>query len=347
MKISHLFSKKHQQSRPYWIAEAGVNHEGSLSTALEMVKRARYSGADAIKFQLYKAENIASSDATAYWDTNEEPAKNQIELFKKYDSFSNADYEKIVDCCEKEGIEFLCTPFDLQSVDFLDQFVPAFKISSSDFNNTLLLKKVKSKGKPVLISTGATTSSEIEEFKTNYGTKETIFLHCVLNYPTKIQDANLSMISDLKEILQTPLIGYSDHTVASPFSACFVASGIGACVIEKHFTLDKTLRGNDHYHAANSEDLKNLILESETAWTLRGRGRSDMETGQHLSRTQARRSIYTAVDIKKGTAIKEEMLIMLRPGTGLPPTELENILGRVLSRDIKSQTQLSEDFLVK
>ena len=142
MKISHLFSKKYQQSRPYWIAEAGVNHEGSLSTALEMVKRASSSGADAIKFQLYKAENIASSDATAYWDTNEEPAKNQIELFKKYDSFSHADYEKISDCCEKEGIEFLCTPFDLQSVDFLDQFVPAFKISSSDFNNTSLLKKV-------------------------------------------------------------------------------------------------------------------------------------------------------------------------------------------------------------
>ena len=345
LKIRDLFDSKLKQSRPYWIAEAGVNHEGSLDTAIQMVIAAKHAGADAIKFQFYKAEKIASSDAKSYWDRNEEPSENQVELFQKYDNFSAQDFQKIAIECKRKNIEFLCTPFDLDGADFLNELVPAFKISSSDFNNYPLIKRVKSKNKPIILSTGATTQKELEQFRIQYGVDNTILLHCVLNYPTKNENANLSMISELKRMFKNSLVGYSDHTIASPRGACFLASGLGACVIEKHFSLDKTLKGNDHYHSATPEDLKELITESEIAWSMRGNGLLDIENVQLEARQQARRSIYAAVDIEKGKKISEEMLIMLRPGTGLPPTEIDNVVGRIAKQDIPAKIQISESYL--
>src|SRR5690554_2375128 len=307
---------------PYIIAEIGVNHEGSLELAKELILQAKRAGAHAAKFQSYKADKIASKNSPAYWDTKLEPTDSQHALFKKFDSFDRDEYFELADFCKINGIDFMSTPFDLDAVDYLDELMPAYKVASADITNIPLIRKCAEKGKPLILSTGASTFPEIENaisVAKAAGAKDVILLHCVLNYPTPIDHAQLFMIERLIKVFPDHLIGYSDHVVPDgTISALEVAVLKGACVLEKHFTHDKNLPGNDHYHAMDMHDLmafKNKLEVYKGLLTGKGKDLSK----ESLARKHARRSIVTAKPLAAGTVLSESDLIAKRPAHGISP----------------------------
>ena len=255
--------------KPYIIAEVGVNYYdiaqkekiSPMAAAKLMIDKAKAGGADAIKFQSYKAAKLASKYSPAYWDTTKEKTKSQYELFKKFDQFGAKEYLALARYAKTKGIEFLSTPFDFEAIRFLNKVVKYFKVASADITNFPFLEKIAATKKPILLSTGAATIGEIDEaldvIKKVNNKAKVILLHCILSYPTKYQDANLKRITHLKKIFPEYEIGYSDHTLPDE-SMLTVSTAVllGANVIEKHFTLDKSLPGNDHYHAMDFEDLK-------------------------------------------------------------------------------------------
>ena len=252
-----------QNSKPYFIAEIGVNHEGSMVKAKKMIKQAKLIGLDAVKFQTYKAENLVIKNSPAYWDIKKEKTNSQFKLFKKYDKFNKKDYLELHKYCKKIGIDFLSTPFDLESISWLKNLMPAIKIASADINNYPLLKAIGLTKKKVLISTGASNLNEIKnaiKILKKFGSKDIIIMHCILNYPTKEFNANLKMIDDLKINFPNNIIGYSDHTLPTKdISPCSIAYQLGARVIEKHFTFNKKKSGNDHYHSIDLKDARLII----------------------------------------------------------------------------------------
>ena len=252
----------YENSKPYIIAEIGVNHECSISKAKKLIFKAKMGGADAAKFQTYKAELITSKNSPSYWDTKKEKTKSQFKLIKKYDHFDKSDNVELFKYCKSLHIDFASTPFDHKAVDMLDPLVSYFKVSSSDITNYPLLKKIASKKKPILLSTGASNISEIRNAVTllnSYKCKNIVIMHCILSYPAKDQNANLGMITDLKEKFPKNIIGYSDHTLPNKeMTNMYTSYVLGAKVLEKHFTLNKNAKGNDHYHSMDFKDLKNL-----------------------------------------------------------------------------------------
>ena len=260
MKILDLFQNQSDSpvERPYIIAEAGVNHEGSMEIAKRLVDEAKEGGAHAVKFQTYKAETIASKDSPAYWDTTKEPTKSQFELFTKHDKFWKKEMEELKIYCDQVDIEFMSTPFDIESANFLNDLMDVYKISSSDLTNKPFIQHICQFNKPIILSTGASHHHEIIEAVSwiNEYKNPLALLHCVLNYPTPDENANLGMISSLVDAFPKNIIGYSDHTLPKDMRSCEIATLLGAKIIEKHFTHDKTLPGNDHYHAMDKEDLK-------------------------------------------------------------------------------------------
>ncbi len=330
-------------SEPYIIAEIGVNHEGNFKKAINLIDLAKEGGADAVKFQTYKAETIASKDSPSYWDLNKESTTSQFLLFKKYDSFNKNDYHELSNYCKKIGIEFLSTPFDLESVDFLDPLMNFFKIASADINNIPLLRKIASKRKPIILSTGASEKNEINYAistieKEGLKKENIILLHCILNYPTKDEDANLFMIKDLVNSYPSNLIGYSDHTLPNAsMSVISTAYLMGAVVIEKHFTDDKSLPGNDHYHSMDVSDLKNIRTNTEKIAKILGSIKEKKSIAEEqIARENARRSIVLLKDLPAGHTLKESDLICKRPGSGISPSEWDDILGKKLLKSLKS-----------
>ena len=245
------------RSMPYFIAEAGVNHEGNLDIAKNLIRLAAEGGADAVKFQTYRANTIASRNSPAYWDIKKESTESQYQLFKKYDKFWKKEFEELKNCCDQYKIEFLSTPFDIESATFLADLMDVFKISSSDITNKPFIEYISGFGKPVILSTGAANLDEIADAIgwIEWNDVSVALLHCVLNYPTTEANANLSMISGLKDVYPDNVVGYSDHTEPSDLKILEIATLLGAEIIEKHFTHDKTLPGNDHYHAMDLDDL--------------------------------------------------------------------------------------------
>ena len=329
---------------PYVIAEIGVNHEGSMELAKRLINEALEAGAHAAKFQSYKAEKIASKHSPAYWDREKEPTESQFKLFQKYDKFGPDEYKELAEHCQKVGIDFMSTPFDLDAVDFLEPLVPVFKIASADITNIPLLRKVSSKGKPVIISTGAASLPEIEfavKIVIEACCTELSLLHCVLNYPTPEENAQLGMITVLKRVFPDCVIGYSDHVAPDEtISALEAAMLLGACVLEKHFTHDKSLPGNDHYHAMDKLDLKRFISKSRKYRVLIGDGNKNLEL-EGSARLNARRSIVAASDIKAGDILDENNLILKRPGHGISPIHWDEIRGRKASHNIENDDILS------
>ncbi len=325
-----------EESRPFVIADAGVNHENRLDVAKTMIEDVARAGADAIKFQTYKAEKIASRNSPAYWDTDE----TQYEYFKKYDRFDEEDYRQLARCAKEKGIIFLSTPFDLEAADFLDQLVPAFKISSSDITHIPFIRHVAKKGKPIFLSTGASTIGEIIDAVTEIegaGNKQIVILHCVLSYPTRYENANLNMIRHLKSVFPDYLIGLSDHTLPDKnMLVLTTAALLGAKVIEKHFTHDKSLKGNDHYHSMDFKDLKTFMENLDLLDKILGQRRKEPLETEILARKHARRSIVAKKDIPRGTKITEDMIDFKRPGTGVEPRFFRILIGRTAKRDIKS-----------
>ena len=277
----------------YVIAEIGVNHECSLRKAKRMIYLAKKGGASAAKFQTYKSETIASRNSPAYWDLKKERTESQYLLFKKFDGFEQDDYIYLANYCKKIKIDFLSTPFDTTSVDFLKNLVPAFKISSSDITNLQLLKKIGITKKPVILSTGAANLKEIKfamKFLKKYGSKKIILLHCILNYPAKNEDANLLMIKHLQKNFQK--YNY-DHTLPDKeMLNLTTAYTMGAKVLEKHFTLNKKLKGNDHYHSMDFKDLLNFTKNLKKIKKLIGVSKEKKVLKSELkSRRYARRSL--------------------------------------------------------
>ena len=332
---NRIISKK---SLPYIIAEIGVNHECSMKKAKKLIYLAKKGGADAAKFQTYKAHLITSKYAKSYWDTNKEKTKTQFELFKKYDSFEKRHYLELAKYCRKLDIEFISTPFDIEAVDMLDPLMRFYKISSSDITNLPLIEKIASKKKPVILSTGASTINEIKEalncLKTNK-CKNIVILHCILNYPTENKDANLNMISSLKNIFSDHIIGYSDHTLPSnDMLNITTAYLLGARIIEKHFTLNKKKAGNDHYHSMDFKDLKTIRNKIKNLHQIIGDKEKTYLKSEKNSRKFARRSIVARKFIKKNQLIQLDDLICKRPGTGLEPKKIKLIVGKKAKKNI-------------
>ncbi|MGQ0585861.1 MAG: N-acetylneuraminate synthase family protein [Gammaproteobacteria bacterium] len=325
---------------PYIIAEAGVNHENKVELALKLAELAREGGANAIKFQTYKAEKIARRDSPAYWDTSKEPTPSQFLLFKKYDSFNEPDYRRIAEHCARIGIDFMSTPFDLDAAAFLAPLMPAYKIASADINNVPLLRAVARHGKPVILSTGAATLAEIcfaIETLEAAGNTDVALLHCVLNYPTAPEHAQLGYIRVLAQRFPGIPIGYSDHVPPDPtVTSSQQAALLGACIIEKHFTHDKTLPGNDHYHAMDRDDLRRLREALARHRQLHGNGTKDLRIERAAIR-HARRSIVAARAIKKGEVLDDKNLIALRPAHGISAALWDQVAGRKAAEDIPAE----------
>lgn len=328
-------------SRPYVIAEIGVNHEGSLEQAKRLIELAKQGGADAAKFQTYKAETLASKHSPFYWDITKEPTRSQFELFKKYDRFGPGEYLALAEHCRAVGIDFLSTAFDDAAVEFLDPLMPLHKVASADLTNLPFLRKIAAKGKPVLLSTGASTLAEIDlavETLRKGGCTDLVLLHCVLNYPTPNEQAHLRMLKGLQRAYPELLLGYSDHTLPDPHMLSLISAHLlGAVVIEKHFTHDKTLPGNDHYHAMDVDDLRRFVELAEQVHVRLGPLEHKQPTPTEApARRNARRSIVLTRDVPAGTLLSEADLTYKRPGTGVSPLHWDEVLGRPVLRPLEA-----------
>ena len=337
-------------SAPYVIAEIGVNHGGSLELAKRLIDLAKEGGADAAKFQTYKADTLASKHSPAYWDLTKEPTTSQHQLFQKYDSFGPEEYRALAKHCEEAGIDFVSTPFDKGAVELPEPLMPFFKIASADLTNTPLLRQVAAAGKPVVLSTGASTADEVKTaVKTlnDAGCKSLSLLHCVLNYPTPDENAHLGAITLLRKDYPDLVIGYSDHTVPdSAMTALTTAYLLGARVIEKHFTHDKTLTGNDHYHAMDVDDLRTFIAAVKKIDLMIGSpdGTSFLSS-EEVARLNARRSIVLDESVAAGEVLAESKLTYKRPGTGVSPVHWDSVIGRKVVRDLDRDHVLQWDDL--
>jgi len=331
--------------RPYIIAEIGVNHGGNIDLAKKLIDLAKEGGANCAKFQSYKAEKIASKNSPAYWDTSKEPTKSQFELFKKYDSFSSNEYEILAEYCNNIGIDFLSTPFDLDAVDFLNPLMKYYKIASADITNIPLLRKVASKGKPILLSIGASYYYEVQQaihILRKAGATEIIIMHCVLNYPTSNEEAYIGRIAKLRSLFPEFTIGYSDHTLPDEQMLILTSAWlVGASVLEKHFTYDKTLQGNDHYHSMDINDLKKLNSNIEFILKIYGEeGFDENLLNQESARLNARRSIVSSCKIRKGELFTEDNLTCKRPAHGISPIHWDEVIGKKASKDIEDDSIL-------
>ncbi len=333
-------------SSPFVIAEAGVNYEGDIRIAKKMIDEAAQAGADAVKFQTYKAEKLAVSNSPAYWDTTQ----TQRQFFKQYDQFGEEEYALLAEHCRKRNVVFLSTPFYQEAVDFLDKLVPAFKIASADITNFPFLRYVARKHKPILLSTGASTLEEIKsavELIEEEGNSKIVIMHCVLSYPTSKEDANLGMISSIKRHFPQYLVGYSDHTLADESMIILTAAyWLGARVIEKHFTLDKSLPGNDHYHAMDPKDLKRFVSNLRTLTEVIGKEEKTVLECEKSARRYARRSLVSKRKIQKGEVITEELLTWKRPGTGISPAKIEEVVGKRAVREIPEDSIIHPEDII-
>lgn len=339
--------------KPYMIAEMGVNFYDTAKimgiTPLEAAKlyidKAAEVGINCAKFQSYKADTIVSKNSPAYWDITKEPTKTQFELFQKHDSFGKGEYQELCDYTHHKGMDFTSTPFDYASADYLYDMVDFYKISSSDISNLPFIEHIGSKGKPVYMSVGASYLSEVDEAVRTLrkvGCRDIVIFHCVLSYPTKPEDANLKVIETLKRNFPDIRIGFSDHVAPDDSMMTLVtAYMLGAEIIEKHFTLDKTLQGNDHYHAGTPKDFQKAIQNFEWITRVIGNAEKTVLPCEEIPRREARRSLVLTRDMKEGEVIKKSDIIAKRPGTGISPQFTDIVIGRKVLQDLKEDTVLT------
>ena len=348
------FEKIIKNSNPYLIAEVGVNHENNLNLAEKIIKQAKAGKADAVKFQTYKAELIAAKNSPYYWDLKKVSIKSQFKLFKKYDKFNEDEFIKLKKNCDYYKLEFLSTPFDIQSSVFLNKIVRFFKIASADLNNLMLIDCICKFKKPVLLSTGASNYKEISfihnYIKKNFKAVDLALMHCILSYPTKYQDAHLEIITYLKKKFKKTIIGYSDHTMPDQSNVVLLnAYQKGARIIEKHFTLDK-LKGkknNDHFHSMDFRDFLKFRESVSIINLINGKQKKrEIISSENKSRLNARRSLYALGGIKKHTAILEKNIIAKRPGGGISPIFYKKIIGKKLKKNVDNEHKFSfKDFI--
>ncbi|MAF85441.1 MAG: N-acetylneuraminate synthase [Dehalococcoidales bacterium] len=319
------------------IAEAGVNHNGDIDLARKLVDAAREAGADAVKFQTFKAETIVtrSAEKAGYQKETTPSEESQYDMIKKLE-LAGEDFKSLFAYAQEKGVLFLSSPFDKGSVDLLSELgVSALKIPSGEITNFPLLKHIAKKGKPIILSTGMATHEEVGETLEvikEQGIDDIILLHCVTSYPAKIGDMNLKAMETLRNAFQLP-VGLSDHSIGTIIPVAAVA--LGACVIEKHFTLDKNLPGPDHRASLEPDELKQMITAIRDVEKAMGNGIKRPTKVEEENKKVVRRSLVAKVDIPQGTTITGEMLAIKRPGTGLEPKYLGEIIGRTAEGTIK------------
>lgn len=352
MRVRHIVEERISRNEFVLVAEVGVNyydiaakeHISNMDAAKLMIDEAKKAGIHAVKFQTYKADTLAAKESPYYWDLNEEPTRSQFELFKKFDTFGKEEYAELARYCEEKEIEFMSTPFDVESMEYLNDMMNIYKISSSDLNNLPFVERIAKKNKPIMLSIGASEEEEIRRTVSlirKYNNQKLILMHCVLEYPTPYEDANLNKIVTLKQAFPDCIIGYSDHTKPDiSYDVLKTAYNLGAQVVEKHYTLDKTLKGNDHYHAMDEKDAKNIIGEIQKINKIRGTYELKCLETEAKARSNARRSVVAKCNIKKGAAITEDMLTFKRPASGIPIDAIDTVIGKIAKEDIEEDTIL-------
>lgn len=319
------------------IAEAGVNHNGSYERAKRMIDTAHQCGVDYIKFQTFKANKIANRFAVQadYQKKNLKEESSQVEMLKKLE-LSDNDFYSLKDYCDEIGIKFMSTPFDLESIDFLSELsMDYMKVPSGEITNLPYLRKIASKGIPVIMSTGMCRLGEIEDaldvlYKGGMSTNDITLLHCNTEYPTPMVDVNLRAMETLRSAFGTK-VGYSDHTQGIEVPIAAVA--MGATVIEKHFTLDKTLPGPDHVASLDPVELKAMVDAIRNIEFAIGMSEKRVSSSECKNIAIARKSIVAAKDIKSGEIFAEYNLTVKRPGNGISPMQWDSIIGKMAIRD--------------
>ena len=329
------------------IAEAGVNHNGSVDTARRLIVAAKEAGADAIKFQTFSPDRMVSKSAVKadYQKRVGDPQESQYAMLKKL-SLTLEQHRLLLGFSRETGIEFFSSAFDEPSADLLSELgVPRFKISSGEITNLSLLDYIARKGKPAILSTGMSSLGEVEQAVAtikNAGCKDLTLLHCTSNYPAEPQNCNLRAILTLKSAFNLP-VGYSDHTVGIEIPVAAVA--LGAVAIEKHLTLDKSLAGPDHLASADPGEFKALVQAIRNVESALGDGVKRIFPSEVHIRDVARKSLVVAADIPEGTVLNGKHIAIKRPGTGISPDLFSMLIGRRIKRNLKADDLFSlEDF---
>lgn len=326
----------------FLIAEAGVNHNGDVAMARRLIDVAARAGADAVKFQTFKADLVISDDApkARYQLDHTDPGESQLEMVRRF-QLSYDDFAALRDYCHDRGIVFLSTPFDHDSLDFLVTLgVPALKLPSGELTNLPLLHAAARSGLPAILSTGMADLSEVGvavETLRSGGCDQLVVLHCVSNYPADPADANLRAMATMAEAFDVP-VGYSDHTPGLTVALASVA--LGACVLEKHFTLDRTLPGPDHAASLDPEELTALVREIRTLESALGDGAKRPRPAEVDTLKVARRSLFLSRPVPAGRQLDPADLVALRPAGGIPPSEFDTVTGRRPTRDLDAGHRL-------
>ena len=330
------------------IAEVGVNHNGDPRLAQALIDAAADAGADAVKFQTFSAERLltVSAPKAEYQLRGTDPEETQFEMLRRLE-LPRQCYPDLVSRCRERGVLFLSTPFDEDSADFLGSLgMPYFKVPSGELTNLPLLAHIAAKGQPMLVSTGMSDLDEVSaavDAIRAAGNPELVLLHCVSNYPARVEDANLRAMETLAREFGVPA-GYSDHVPGTEVS--LAAAALGACVIEKHFTLDRDMPGPDH-RASSSEpaEFRALVARIRRIESALGTGEKKPAASELPIAAVARRSLVAACDIPAGAVLTEDMVAIRRPGNGLPPAMRGHLIGRRARQAIPAGTLLSGDFV--
>ncbi len=329
------------------IAEAGVNHNGDFDLAKKLIDKAVEGGADIVKFQTCKAENVISryADKAEYQKVTTGEADSQLEMVRKL-MLTYEEYGELKEYCDEKGIEFLSTAFDLPSVDYLHSIgMRRWKIPSGEITNLPLLIKIAKLHEPIIMSTGMSELSEVEDaikvLKEN-GAQDITILHCTTEYPAPYEDVNLKAMETMKEAFGLP-VGYSDHTKGLEIPVAAVA--MGACVIEKHFTLDRNMEGPDHKASIEPEELKSMVDQIRHVEMAIGNGEKKVSASEFKNQDIARKSIIAKTTIKKGDVFTEENVTTKRPGSGINPMRWFELLGKTAKHDYEEDYLIEKDEL--
>lgn len=339
--VIEIDGRKIGEDHPVFIiAEVGVNHNGDLNIAKKLIREAARCGADCVKFQTFKADRVVTKDApkasyqlkTTAVDESQESMLRNLEM-------QNHHYKEIIECCNDEGVVFISTPYNVEDVDFLDELgVPAYKLASIHAAEPWFSAYTARKGRPIILSTGMANLDEVDQTVRairETGNTDLVLLQCTTNYPSRLEDTNLRAMHTLAEVFGT-LVGYSDHTQGD--TACIVSIGLGATVIEKHFTLDKSMPGPDQSTSVNPEEFARLVKNIRNAEAILGSSVKEPCEMEKDNSVGMRRSIVAKCNIKQGDIITEAMLTFKRPSSGLSPRYMDEIIGKCAQEDISPDT---------
>ena len=323
--------------RCFIIAEAGVNHNGDIALAKQLVEAANECGADAVKFQTFKSEKLVTAIAPQadYQAAHTGKVESQFQMLKRLE-LDPAAHRELADYCQQRSIIFLSTPFHAEASDLLDQLeVPAFKLGSGEVTNLPLLAHVAAKGRPMILSTGMSCLGEVEQAVRTieaHGNPDLALLHCVSNYPALPIDVNLRAMRTMAQAFGRP-VGYSDHIRSN--AVAFAAVALGARIIEKHLTLDRTMSGPDHKASLEPAEFSELVTGIREVEAALGNGIKHPAACEQKIAEVARKSVVASRDLSTGAILDQKNMTIMRPGTGIPPKDLFYLIGRRLAKPLK------------